>query len=138
MNTDTRVQTALLMLRLGIFIVMLFWTLDKFIYPEHAVRVFEHFYFLGGITAFTLRLIGAAELLIVLAFLVGYKKTFSYGFVLLLHGISTLSSFKMYLDPFDNLLFFAAWPMLAACFALFYLRDLDTRFTVDDNRKEKI
>jgi putative oxidoreductase len=25
-----------------------------------------------------------------------------------------------------NLLFFAAWPMLAACFALYYLRESDT------------
>lgn len=29
----------------------------------------------------------------------------------------------------SNILFFAAWPMLAACFALYYLRDLDTRWT---------
>jgi len=27
-------------------------------------------------------------------------------------------------------LFFAAWPMLAACFALYYLRDLDTKWTL--------
>ena len=32
----------------------------------------------------------------------------------------------MYLEPFDHLLFFAAWPMLAACFALYLLRDDDT------------
>ena len=50
--------------------------------------------------------------------------------MLVLHAISTLSSYKMYLAAFDNLLFFAAWPMLAACIALFYLRDLDTRFTI--------
>jgi hypothetical protein len=30
------------------------------------------------------------------------------------------------LAPFDNLLFFAAWPMLAACITLYLLRDLDT------------
>jgi hypothetical protein len=35
-------------------------------------------------------------------------------------------------DAFNNLLFFAAWPMLAACIALYMLRDLDTRWTVDD------
>jgi hypothetical protein len=50
--------------------------------------------------------------------------------VFVLHGISTLSSYRQYLDPFDNLLFFAAWPMLAACFALYSLRDLDTRWTL--------
>lgn len=30
-----------------------------------------------------------------------------------------------------NLGFYTAWPMLAACFALYYLRDLDTRGTID-------
>jgi hypothetical protein len=29
-----------------------------------------------------------------------------------------------------DLLFFAAWPMLAAFFALYLLRDFDTRWTV--------
>jgi hypothetical protein len=46
--------------------------------------------------------------------------------VLLLHAVSTFSSYRQYLDPFNNLLFFAAWPMLAACFTLYTLRDLDT------------
>ncbi len=49
-----------------------------------------------------------------------------------MHAVSTLSSFRQYLAPFKgpNLLFFAAWPMLAACIALFLLRDLDTLWTV--------
>lgn len=33
-------------------------------------------------------------------------------------------------DEGPNLLFFAAWPMLAACLALFLLRDEDTLATV--------
>jgi len=57
------------------------------------------------------------------------KKTITYGAVLLLHAVSTLSSWQQYLG-FDSLLFFAAWPMLAACYALFALRDLDTKFTL--------
>jgi putative oxidoreductase len=39
----------------------------------------------------------------------------------------------MYLG-FDNLLFFAAWPMLAACIALYLLRDQDTLLTVKIGR----
>lgn len=67
---------------------------------------------------------------LLLAFLVGYQKRVSYGLVLVLHGVSTLSSYAKYLEPFSHLLFFAAWPMLAACVALYLLRDLDTRWTV--------
>jgi len=58
-------------------------------------------------------------------------RNLGYGAVLLLHGISTLSAYKQYLHPFEphNLLFFAAWPMLAACFALYYLREADVLWT---------
>jgi putative oxidoreductase len=77
--------------------------------------------------------IGAIELIILLLFVAGYKKKYTYGVVLALHTVSTLSSFKQYLAPFygPNLLFFAAWPMLAACFALFILRDQDKIWSVD-------
>ena len=60
----------------------------------------------------------------------------TYGAVLVLHAISTLSSYRQYLSPFEgsNLLFFAAWPMLAACVGLYLLRDHDTLFTVPPRR----
>jgi hypothetical protein len=44
--------------------------------------------------------------------------------------MSTLASFSKYLNPAEGRLYFAAWPMLAACFALYLLRDSDTMFTV--------
>ena len=128
--TQSRLATALLTLRLSVFLVMLMWTLDKFINPEHAARVYEHFYLIGGMGSTPLAVIASIELLILVGFLLGYRKRFTYGAVLLLHAISTLSSYKQYLSPFDNLLFFAAWPMLAACFALYYLRNSDTKLTV--------
>jgi len=129
MSTDARVQTPLFLLRLGVFIVMLMWTLDKLINPDHAAAVFERFYFIGGLGSTIFLIIGLAELALILAFLLGVKKTFTYGAVLVLHGVSTLSAYQQYMG-FDSLLFFAAWPMLAACFALFYLRDLDTKYTL--------
>lgn len=72
MDLQRRIPLALLSLRLGVFLVMLMWTLDKFVAPDHAAGIFG----------------------------------------------------------FDNLLFFAAWPMLAACFSLYLLRDQDTLGTV--------
>lgn len=133
MTDRDRIRTALLALRAGVFIVMLMWTLDKFVNVSHAARVFAGFYGIAGLGPAVMGAIGAAELLLILAFVVGYRKRWSYGGVLVLHAISTLSSYRQYLDPFDNLLFFAAWPMLAACFALYLLRDLDTQWTVDSD-----
>jgi putative oxidoreductase len=124
-----RIATALLVLRLGVFVVMLMWTLDKFVNTAHATRIFENFYGLGGIGPAVMMAIGAAELVLVLAFVAGIQKRLTYGAVLVLHAISTFASYRQYLDPFNNLLFFAAWPMLAACLALFWLRDLDTKWT---------
>lgn len=126
-----KIARALLSLRLGVFVVMFVWALDKFVNPAHSGQVFEHFYKISGLSANAFTVLGVLQVLLVLAFVAGFKQRFSYGLVFLLHAVSTLSSWPMYLDAFNNLLFFAAWPMLAACFALYYLRDMDTLFAMD-------
>lgn len=131
MTDRDRISTSLLALRIGVFVVMFMWTLDKFVNSPHALRVFENFYGLAGLGPGLMAAIGVAELVLILAFVAGFQKRLSYGGVLALHAVSTFSSYRQYLAPFDNLLFFAAWPMLAACFALYLLRDLDTKWTVD-------
>ncbi len=109
---------------------MLVWTLDKFINPEHATKVYVHFYFISGLGNTAIAAIRIIEIVIPLGFLVSFQKRYTYGAVFLFHGISTLSSFKQYMEPFDHLLFFAAWPMLAACFTLYILREEDTLWVV--------
>ena len=128
-----RLPLSLFLLRVGVFVVMLMWTLDKFLHPEHSTSVYEHFYFLPGLGSSLFYLIGAVELALIIGFLAGVKKRFTYAAILTLHAVSTVSSYRQYLTPFQSghLLFFAAWPMLAACFALYYLRDADTRWVVD-------
>ena len=103
MTDRDQFATALLALRLGVFIVMVMWTLDKFVNVSHAARVFEGFYGIAGLGQGVMAAIGVVELLLVLAFVAGYQKRISYGGVLLLHGVSTLSSYRQYLDPFNNL-----------------------------------
>jgi len=129
-HADERIPRALLLLRLSVFLVMFMWTMDKFLNPAHAAQVYTYFYRIGGLGSGVSYAIGAGELLLLLAFLVGYWKRFTHGAVLALHAISTLAAYRQYLAPLSNLLFFAAWPMLAACFALYTLRDLDTRWVV--------
>jgi hypothetical protein len=133
MNREKRLRLALLLLRLSVFVVMAVWTIDKFVEPQHASRIMAEFYFIGGIGNAVVYALAVLELVILLAFLVGFAKRWSYGLVLLLHAVSTLASYKKYLAPFQppNLLFFAAIPMLAACFALYCLRDADVLWTVE-------
>ena len=128
MKTEEKLRLSLLLLRLGVFIVMFMWTLDKFVNPDHAIGIYKQFYFLSGISAGIMYVLGAAEMVIILGFVVGFMKRWTYGIVLVLHAVSTFSSFGRYLDPWKNLLFFAAWPMLAACITLYLLRDEDTLY----------
>lgn len=123
---------ALLSLRISICLVMFMWTLDKLLRPEHAITVYQHFYFLSNITTQIITVIAIAELILLACFLTGIAKRLSYGVVLLIHAISTLSTYKQYLNPYQdpNLLFFAAIPMLAACFTLYLLREEDTLCTL--------
>ena len=134
MNTDSsipaalqeRLSISLLALRLGVFVVMLMWTLDKFFNPAHSSKIYSNFYGLDWLSHNLAYVVGALELLLILAFVVGLARRWTYGSVLLIHAVSTFSAYKQYMAPFDNLLFFAAWPMLAACLALYWLRDWDT------------
>ena len=127
-----RLALVLFLLRISVFVVMLMWTIDKFVNPAHGAAVFAHFYFIEGLEAQAMQIIGALELLILAGFVLGLFKTWTYGAVLLFHAVSTLSSWQVYLDPFAeyHLLFFAAWPMLAACLALFMLREADSMFSL--------
>ncbi|MGH8226055.1 MAG: hypothetical protein ACRER1_07900 [Gammaproteobacteria bacterium] len=132
MKPDKRVQIALLALRLTVFLVMLIWTVDKFVRPEHAAAVLSHFYALAGFGTAVVYILAVLEVILLAAFVSGFMRRYSYGLVLLLHAATTVVSWREYMHPFmgANLLFFAAWPMLAACLALYLLREYDT-LTVD-------
>ena len=75
-------------------------------------------------------------MMLLLAFVVGLARRFSYAVVMLLHAGSTLVAWQQYLHPTigANLLFFTAWPMLAACVALYLLRDYDS-ITIDGRQR---
>lgn len=132
MNSEDHLPRALAFLRVSVFLLMFMWTIDKFINPAHAAGVYAKFYFLGGLGPTVMSLVGIVELVIILGFVLGVQKPLTYGAVLVLHGVSTLSALGQYLNPFDgpNLLFFAAWPALAACYALYVLRDCDTKWVL--------
>ena len=127
-ENQRRIESCLFLLRLGIFVVMFIWTMGKFFDPAHAIRYYERFFLIGRMVKPIVYTIGAIETLIILAFVAGLWKRYTYGIVMLLHAVSTFMTWKKYTIDI-NLLFFAAWPMLAACITLYLLRDLDVKFT---------
>lgn len=132
MSLKSKLALSLFSLRLGVFLVMIMWTIDKFVNPKHAALVFQKFYLIEGLSTHLTYVGGSFQLILVLGFLAGAYKKWTYGGVLLLHTVSTFSTWQMYLDPWGprNLLFFAAWPMLAAIFTLYILRDEDSLFSL--------
>ncbi len=85
MEADKRLPRALLLLRLSVFLVMFMWTLDKLLNPAHSSQVYEYFYGVGGLGHGVFYAIGVAELVLVVAFVIGFRKRFTYGAVLVLH-----------------------------------------------------
>lgn len=136
LNDSFRLKLSLLLLRYGVGLVFLMWTIDKLVRPSHAAGVFAHFYLIKDVAPTVMKSLAVGELLLILAFLIGWRRRHIYGVIVLLHGVSTFSSYGQFADPFSgtNLLFFASWPMLAAAVALFLMREEDTLFTVGNRR----
>ena len=122
---------ALAVMRLTLGAFFLIWAFEKILKPELSRRVFESFYFSNPSDA-VLIVLGILQLLIVLAFIAGLAKFWTYGALLLMHAVSTLSTVPRLLDPYTppNHLFWAAVPVLGMLIALFMLRDSDRLLTV--------
>ena len=125
---------SLLIMRITIALFLLPWVIDKFSKDgvEHTAKIFAHFYKIKGVSQTGSYAIGALWVILLLAFVLGFKKRISYGLVMLFHGIGTLATWNVLLPWSDkhNMLFLAAIPVLGAMIALYRLREHDTLFTV--------
>ncbi len=132
MSTDRKLELSLFFMRITVFVTLLMWTGRKFISPERSIAVFKKFYFIPGLSENITYVIAAVQLAIIIGFVLGLFKRWTYGLVFFMHGVATISPMKQYFAPYEgsHLLFFAAWPMFAACFALYILRDQDTFMTL--------
>jgi len=128
MKLDKKLSISLFSMRVTVFIVMLMWTIDKLLRPEHASAVYEKFYGLSGVMDHLMQGLGILELILLIGFVLGLWKSITYLIVFILHTISAFSTLGVYFTPFtgNHLLFFAALPMWAACLSLYLLRHEDT------------
>ncbi|AEG01930.1 hypothetical protein [Methylomonas methanica] len=76
MSRQTALRWSLFLMRLAVFTVMLMWTLDKFVNPGHATKIFATFYSIQGLKSTVLMVLAALELLILGGFLLGIYKRF--------------------------------------------------------------
>ena len=131
MNTLNRLPPALLALRLSIAAFFAVWALEKIVAPELAARVFATFY-VEAPSLLSLQVTGVIQMTIVVLFALGIAKTWTYGALLAMHAVGTLSTWERLLTPFEapNHLFWAAVPTLAALGLLFALRNEDRLLTL--------
>ena len=132
-GSQSKIAMSTLILRVSIFLFMLPWALEKFTDPETTAKIFAGFYKIKDLPATGSYAVGTVWLLLLLAFVTGFKKRISYFLVALFHGVGTIFTIPKLLPFLDtyNHLFLAAIPTLGAMVALYLLREHDTIFTID-------
>lgn len=135
---DRKIALALLILRISLGVFLLLWGLEKIIIPERTVGIYDKFYGIPIDTAIA-PMLGALQIALSIALLIGFQRRWSYGLATLLHGYSVISSWQALIDPWGLIygevkhLFLAGVPVLAGFVVLYILREMDL-WTVDGRR----
>jgi len=130
--TDSKMKLGLFILRASVTAFFAVWAIEKFVRPQSTVGIWKAFYMVDNLPLEASYAIGALQAAAIAAFFFGFLKFWSYGFLMLMHALSTLSSYERLFDPYSgsNHLFWAAVPTLAALIVLFMLREEDTLFSL--------
>ena len=131
MTSAKNVKISLATIRITVTAFFLIWSIEKIIAPEITQGVFSRFYFLTISPGFAV-FIGILQTLIILLFLAGLFKLWTYGALLGMHAVSVIASYQPLLNPYmpPNHLFWASIPTLGALVALFLMRDEDQMLTL--------
>jgi len=123
-----KLNLVLLITRLSVFYFLLPWQLMRFTSPDSAKGIAAKYYHVSSLPDSLGLIIGVFWMILLVAFVTGFKKSISYLAVLILHVGAILVSIKYYiiLTPSVNQLFLAAIPAGAAMALLYVLREHDT------------
>lgn len=124
-------KLPLFLTRLSIVAFLLPWQWMRFSKPESINSISQKYYKFAMPEIGSL-ITGVFMMLLLAAFLVGFKKRISYGLVALLHGVGTMMTIPNLIPGLEgyNQLFLAAIPALMAMVLLYCLREQDT-FSLD-------
>ena len=129
----TSLPRALLILRLAIAGFMAQWSIGRIVVPDSSDELFQTFFHIKldpGVS----EILGGIQLIVIAAFVTGFRRGVSYGAVLLMNLAALGATWRYILDPygaFEHRLFWNAIPVVAACLVLFMLRRHDTLASVD-------
>ena len=128
-----KLRLPLFLTRLSIFYFLLPWQLARFLDPDFSGRISEKYYHVGAVSPNIGLAIGVFWMILLAAFVTGFKKRISYGLVFLLHAGAILVALPSYIYKTDafNQLFLAAIPAAFAMLLLWLLRDHDTLLAIE-------
>jgi len=127
-------KLPLFLTRLSIAIFLAPWVYMRLTQVEAGKGLFAKYYKIPNMPDIVAMGIAGLWLIVLIAFVLGFKKKLSYGLVLLFHTVGTLFTIP-YLIPGTenfNILFYAAIPTIAAMLLLYIVRDEDTMLAVDN------
>ena len=130
----TKLRLPLFLTRLSIFYFMLPWQVMRFTNPEQINNIANTYYHQdAGVPAVLNTAIGVFWIVLLLAFVTGFKKRISYGLMFVLHTGAILLSIQAYIWGLESFrqIFLAALPAAAAMGLLYLLRDEDNFLTID-------
>ena len=133
---ERNLRLPLFIMRLSVFYFLFPWVLIRFVKPDTAQGIAKKHYYIENFPQVLNLGLGVFGVVSLLAFLVGFKKRFSYAAVFLIHAVGTVLVIPKMIPFIDGFraVFLAAIPTLALMWLLYYLREEDTLFTVDNNK----
>ncbi len=137
---DEKYASSLLILRLTLGGFLFLWAIEKFIIPGKVIKLYEKFFF-GIIDDITMTyVVGAVLTIMSVAFIIGAYKRWVYLYGFAIHAITVIFTWVRIVDPYGLMeksdlfrgkpehLFLASVPVLAAFWALYVMRDSDTKW----------
>lgn len=125
-------QKSLLLLRVSIGLLMVFWGIDKLVNVEHGMQVSEGFYLGLFSIPVLLQAFGVLQVLLGLLVIAGVARNLVYPALLAITAATALGVWKSIVDPWgwylegSNVLFYPSLIIFAASLVLWAFRGDDT------------
>jgi uncharacterized membrane protein YphA (DoxX/SURF4 family) len=124
-------RNTLLLLRISLGGLMVYWGIDKLRNVSHGIGVAQKFY--GGISvaAFGMQAFGVLQTVLGALIIVGAARRVAYPALLLVTGTTLLAVWQSIVDPFKllmpggNLIFYPSLIIFAGALVLIAFRDMD-------------
>lgn len=128
----SRIELALFLIRVTAAIFLGLWATLKFHRPEWTENIFRGAYNLPVVTSDYALYLGIIQLFVVLLFVLGLWRFWTYGLMMLMSAAGVIGGFSSLINytQYPKNLMLTSIPTLGALIALFILRDLDNFLSV--------